>query len=59
MDLISSDKSGGGGGRWWGRSRGALRSVAKGYAIGGALLGVAYLIASACNKLFRYTAAHQ
>jgi len=46
--LICSDKSGGGG--WWGRSRGALGSVAKGYAIGGALLGAAYLIASACKK---------
>ncbi|DBB18449.1 TPA: hypothetical protein ACH3X3_000091 [Trebouxia sp. C0006] len=45
-----SDTSGGGGGGWWGRSRGALGSVAKGYAIGGALLGAAYLIASACNK---------
>ena len=46
--LICSDKSGGGG--WWGRSRGALGSVAKGHAVGGALLGAAYLIASACKK---------
>ena len=45
---ICSDKSGGGG--WWGRSRGALGSLAKGYAIGGALLGAGYLIVSACNK---------
>ena len=47
---ICSDKSGGGGGGWWGRSRGALGSLAKGYAIGGALLGAGYLIVSACNK---------
>ncbi|KAL3159711.1 hypothetical protein ABBQ38_010117 [Trebouxia sp. C0009 RCD-2024] len=43
-------KTGGDGRGWWGRSRGALGSLAKGYVVGGALFGAAYVLASAQRR---------